>query len=103
MTPEQAEVWWATIDGQRRPVLIVTRGDVVPFLTRVLVAPVTRTVRGIPTELPLGPDDGLDVECCASFDNLQPVERRQLTSRVGALSPERRPELCRALRATADC
>jgi mRNA interferase MazF len=100
---EQGQVWWATADGQRRPVLIVTRGDVIPVLRRVLVAPVTRTVRGIPTEIPLGPDDGLDVECCASLDNLQPIDRHLLTSQIGALRPDRRPALCRALRAVADC
>ncbi|MGX6448608.1 type II toxin-antitoxin system PemK/MazF family toxin [Patulibacter sp. S7RM1-6] len=100
---DQGQIWWATADGQRRPVLVVTRGDVIPFLRRVVVAPVTRTVRGIPTEVPLGPDDGLAVECCASFDNLQPIDRRLLTEPAGRLAPERRPELCRALRALADC
>lgn len=68
-----------------------------------IVAPVTRTVRGIPTEVALGPDDGLPVECAASFDNLQPLGRHLLTSRVGGLSFDRRPEICRALRALADC
>lgn len=103
MSLEQGQIWWATADGQRRPVLIVTRENMLPLLRRVLVAPVTRTVRGIPTELSLGPDDGLPVECCASFDNLQSIDQRLLTEQAGALAPQRRPAFCRALRAVADC
>lgn len=100
--PRQCEVWWAEADDQRRPVLVVTRSDAIPVLTRVVVAPVTRTVRAIPTEVPLGPEQGLPDECAASFDNLQPINRRLLTERVGVLDPGRR-ELCRALTALADC
>lgn len=101
--PRQGEVWWAEAEDKRRPVLVVTRDDAIPVLRRVIVAPVTRSVRGIPTEVALGADDGLAVECAASFDNLQPVDRRLLTQRVGALSPPRRGEVCRALDALADC
>jgi mRNA interferase MazF len=96
-------VWWAEAEDKRRPVLVVTRSEAVPVLTWLLVAPVTRTVRGIPTEVPLGPAEGLAVDCAASFDNLQPIRRTFLTSRVGALDPVRRQELCSALRAMADC
>jgi mRNA interferase MazF len=72
-------VWWAEAEDKRRPVLIVTRSDAIPVLRRLVVAPVTRTVRGIPTEIALGSDEGMPVECVASFDNLQPVNRRLLT------------------------
>jgi mRNA interferase MazF len=51
--PLQGEVWWAQADDKRRPVLVVTRSDAIPVLTRLIVAPVTRTVRGIPTEIAL--------------------------------------------------
>ena len=84
-TPAQGEIWWAEAMDKRRPVLIVTRSEAVPVVTWVVVAPVTRTVRGIPTEIPLGPEHGLDERCVASFDNLQPVRRSFLTSRVGVL------------------
>lgn len=86
----------------RRPVLIVTRTEAVPVLTAVVVAPLTRTVRGIPTEIALGRDEGLSTACAASFDNLQRVRRSALTTRAGQLGP-RRMELCAALRALADC
>ncbi len=103
MEPRQGDVWWAEAEDRRRPVLVVTRTDAVPVLTWIVVAPVTRTVRGIPTEVALGADEGLAVECAATFDNLQPIRRSFLTSRAGALDPTRRFELCRALAALADC
>ncbi|MDP9183362.1 MAG: type II toxin-antitoxin system PemK/MazF family toxin [Actinomycetota bacterium] len=101
--PLQGEVWWAEAEDKRRPVLIVTRSEAIPVLTWIVVAPVTRTVRGIPTEVALGRREGLPDACAASFDNIQPIRRTFLTSRVGRLSPTRRRELCRALDAMADC
>jgi mRNA interferase MazF len=100
--PAQGEIWWAEAEDKRRPVLVVTRSEAIPVLTWVIVAPVTRTVRDIPTEIPVGPGEGLPVESAASFDNLQPIRRTFLTHRVGALSHPR-PEICRALSALADC
>lgn len=52
--PAQGEIWWAEAEGKRRPVLVVTRNEAVPVLTGIVVAPVTRTVRRIPTEILLG-------------------------------------------------
>jgi mRNA interferase MazF len=101
--PAQGEVWWAEAEDKRRPVLIVTRDEAIPVLIWVVVAPVTRTVRDIATEVALGPGEGLPVECAASFDNLQPIRRSFLTHRVGRLDDTRRSELCRALAALADC
>jgi mRNA interferase MazF len=96
-------VWWAEVEDKRRPVLVLTRSEAVPVLRWVLVAPVTRSVRPIPTHLPLGQAEGLTVPCAAAFDNLQPIRRAYLTERAGALDPSRRIELCGALRALADC
>lgn len=101
--PRQGEVWWARADDKRRPVLIVTRDEAIPVLARVLVAPITRTVRGIPTEVPLGDAEGMPVDSAASFDNLQPINRHAISERVGALGPARRSEICAALDALADC
>jgi mRNA interferase MazF len=100
--PRQGEIWWAEAEGKPRPVLVVTRSEAVPVLTWIVVAPVTRTARGIPTEIPVGPDQGLPVTSAASFDNLQPIRRAFLTRRVGALAHPR-SEICRALSALADC
>lgn len=102
-TPHQGEVWWAEAEDKRRPVLVVTRSEAVPALTWIVVAPVTRTVRGIPTEVALGPDGGLPEDCVASFDNLQPIRRSFLSDRVGRLGLDRRDAICAAVRALADC
>lgn len=102
-SPAQGEIWWADTEDKRRPVLVVTRSDAIPVLTRIVVAPVSRTVRGIRTEVELGPDEGLPEMCAASFDNVQPIRRSFLTRRVGRLSEARRDDLCRALSALADC
>jgi mRNA interferase MazF len=101
--PRQGEVWWAEAEDKRRPVLVVTRDDAIPVLRRLVVAPVTRTVRGIPTEVALGADEGLPVACAASIDNVQPINRRLLTQRLGQVPAARRDDLCRALNALADC
>ncbi len=101
--PRQGEIWWAEAEDKRRPVLVVTRSDAIAVLRTVVVAPVTRTVRGIPTEIGLGPESGLRDPCAASFDNLQPVGRTFLTERVGRLGVDGRLEICRALQALADC
>lgn len=101
--PRQGEVWWAQADDKRRPVLVVTRNDTIPVLSRFVVAPVTRTVRSIPTEVRLDPDDELPTECAASFDNLQPINRHLLTERLATLEARRRHEICDALAALADC
>lgn len=101
--PAQGEIWWATAEGKRRPVLVVTRNEAIPVLNRVLVAPVTKAVRRIPTEISLGFDEGLDVECAATLDSLQPISKKLLTARAGKLGASRRREICTALAAVIDC
>ena len=100
--PLQGEIWWAETEEKRRPVLVVTRSEAVPVLTGIIVAPVTRTVRDIPTEIRLGEAEGLLVECAASFDNLQRIRRSALAEQIGDLG-SRRQQICAALRARADC
>ena len=102
MTPAQGDIWWAEAEDKRRPVLVVTRSEAIPVLNWIVVAPVTRTVRGIPTEIPLDTEHGLDVPGAASFDNIQPIRKTFLTRRIGSL-PLPRPGICRALSALADC
>jgi mRNA interferase MazF len=100
--PRQGDIWWAEAEDKRRPVLIVSRDVAAAHLNRVVVAPVTRTVRSIPTEIALGTDEGLDVECAASFDNLGPQPVSMLTRRIGRLH-DARSRICHALAALADC
>lgn len=100
--PRQGDIWWAEAEDKRRPVLIVSRDIAAAHLNRVVVAPVTRTVRSIPTEIALGAEEGLDVDCAASFDNLGPQPIGALTRRIGHLH-EARSRICNALAALADC
>lgn len=102
--PRRGEVWWGEIaDVGRRPFLVMTRSAAIPVLHSVLAAPITRTVRYIPTELLLGPDDGMPTECAASFDNLRVVPKALLVERVCTLDPVRMAGACRALRTAVDC
>jgi mRNA interferase MazF len=104
MTPKQGEIWrWEPEDVKARPVLILTRDDVIALLSDIVVAPVTRTRRDIPTEVRLGRESGLRVDCAASFDNVFAASRAHLTHRVGELPGDRRHELCDAMRAVLDC
>jgi mRNA interferase MazF len=81
----------------------MTRSAAIPVLNTVLAAPITRTVRGIPTEVRLGVDDGMPTDCAASFDNLRVIPKAYLVDRVCSLDSTRMIEACRALRAAVDC
>jgi mRNA interferase MazF len=97
-------VWWGELaDVGRRPFLVMTRTTVIPVLNSLLAAPITRTVRDIPTEVHLGPDDGMPTDCAASFDNLRVVPQAHLVERVCVLDPTRMIDVCAALRAAVDC
>lgn len=102
--PARGEIWWGEApDSKRRPYLVLTRDSAIPVLRTILVAEITRTVRGIPTEVPLGPEEGLPSLCVASFDNVLTFPKAMLVRRLGALSITRKDEPCEALRAALDC
>ena len=102
--PARGEIWWGEVpDLKPRPYLVLSRDPAIPVLRRIMVAPVTRRMRGIPTEVPLGAPEGLPVECVASLDNLMTIRKALLTRRIGALAHERHGEPCDALRAATDC
>lgn len=98
----QGDVWWAEAEDKRRPVLVVTRTEALAVLSWVVVAPVTRTARGIPTEIDVGESVGLPAQGVASFDNLQPIRKAFLTTRLGSID-DPRIAICQALQALADC
>jgi len=82
---------------------VLTRDAAIPALANVVVALVTTRVRGIPSEVPLGPEDGLPRPCVISLDNLRTVPKSQLVEPITTLGPERLPALCGALRHATDC
>lgn len=100
----RGEIWWGeSPDDKGRPFLVVSRDGANAVMQRVLVAPVTSRIRSVPSELPLGPDDGLPRDCVASFDNLQPMPRAMLVRRVGAVDPTRIHLICDVAAATLAC
>jgi mRNA interferase MazF len=102
--PERDEIWLVKVpDRPARPYLVLTRDEAIPVLRRIVAAPLTRTIRGIPTELPLGPDEGLAIGCVASFDNIETVPKTGFTRRIGAVGANRRHEVCRTLANVVDC
>ena len=104
MDVARCELWWGESPNEKgRPYLIVSRDAANAVMQRVLVAPVTSRVRGIPSELTLGPDEGLPRDCVASFDNVRPFPKSMLVRKLGELSARRRYELCRVAAATLDC
>jgi mRNA interferase MazF len=102
--PERGDVWFADVPGdKRRPVVVLTRNSVLPRLRTILVAPVTTRVREIPTEVLLGPPQGLPRRCVANFDNILPLPKERLLERVGRLGAEELRRACAAARFAIQC
>lgn len=90
--------WYAfAAPDKRRPVLVLTRDSAIPVLNAITIAPITSTVRDIPTEVVLGPEDGLPAVCAANFDNVQTVPKHKLGERISRLHPSRLAEAAKAL------
>lgn len=99
----RGEVWWAATIGGDRPVLVLTRDPVADRIDAVVVALCTRTVRGVQSEFPLGPADGMPEPCVASFDNLHTLRRSSFRSRITRIGPERMHDACSALARALGC
>lgn len=100
----QSELWlMETPNRKRRPVLVVSRDEVIPVLNNIVVAPVTSTIRDIPTCVPVGPDEGIEHDSVAAFDNLAAVPKSVLTVRLGSLGVGGQRQICAALAAMANC
>ena len=93
----------STTPAGRRPHLVLTRDSAIRHLTRVLGVPATRTIRGIPSEIELGPDDGLPDRCVLSFDNIRVVRKSYFVERICELGPEQMDRVCRALNVATGC
>ena len=82
--------------------LVLTRDSALSFLGEVTVAPITSTVRDIPSEVPLGRADGMPRDCAVNLDHLQTVPRKRLGPAVTKLGPERMRDVARARRFALD-
>jgi mRNA interferase MazF len=88
---------------KRRPVLVLSRADVIGLLHTVMVAPVTSTIYGAPSEVIVGPEEGLKHQSAINLDHVQTVERSRLVSYVGSLDASKMRAVCRALAIATGC
>jgi mRNA interferase MazF len=100
----RGEVWFAATPGGDRPVLVITRDPVAGRIGSVVVAALTRTKRGLVSELELSPaDDGVPTACVVNFDNLHTLPTHMLRHRVAQLSDRRMAQACRMLNDAVGC
>jgi mRNA interferase MazF len=98
------EVWWMEhADAGRHPACILTRQAAIPVLRTLLVAPATTRVRGIPTEVRLGPEDGMPRECALTLDNIAPIPKGLLTEKITSLGAAKLAEICQAVNIAVGC
>ena len=88
---------------KERPALILTRRSALGHLARVTVAPITSTIRGVPSEVALGTEDGLKQPCAVNLHNVVTVAKDGLGRRVAQLGAERMREVCAALAFALEC
>jgi len=86
-----------------RPVVVLTRDSAISYLSTVTVAPITSTIRGVPSEVTLGDDDGMKAPCAVNLHNTLTVSQDRLGKRVARLSGLRMNEICAALRFSLGC
>ena len=101
---KRGEIWFAATPGGDRPVLVLTRDPVAGRIGTVVVATLTRTERGLVSELKLRRErDGVPTDCVVNFDNLHTIPRAALRRRVAQLAAPRVAAACRALRDALSC
>lgn len=102
---QRGEIWFAAVPGGGdRPVLVLTRDPVADRTERIVVATLTRTRRGLVSELPLtAAADGVPSDCVVSFDNLHTLPRAALRRHIATISVGRMARACSALRAAVGC
>ena len=100
----RGEVWWVERpEAGRRPHLILTREAAVPMLTTLIAVPATRRIRGIDTEVELGPEDGMLDRCALTLDNLRAIHKEYFIRPICTLSSERMAKVCKALDHATGC
>jgi len=86
-----------------RPVVVLTRDSAIAYLATVTVAPITSTIRGVPSEVLLNEEDGMKAACAINLHNPVTVHQEKLGKRVAQLSSARMNEICAALRFSLGC
>jgi mRNA interferase MazF len=91
------------LPDKRRPVIVLTRDSATAYLSTVTVAPITSTIRGVPSEVVLNEEDGMKAPCAVNLHNAVTISQDRLGRRVGRLSSLRMSEICAALRFSLGC
>lgn len=101
----RGEIWLFAFGApnKRRPVVVLTRQEILPHLSSVCVAPITTVIRDIPTEVVVGEECGLKQRCAVNLDNLATVPKAGLKTFVGTLPPRVLDEACAALGFALGC
>ena len=96
---KRGEVRWYRFarPDKKRPVLVLSRDSVLAYLGEATIAPITTTIRDIPSEVPLGPEDGVPRPCAVNCDHLQSVSKAKLGKLVTRLPTDRMKEVSRAV------
>ena len=96
---KRGEIRWYRfrLPDKRRPVLILTRSEVIDRLNEIIVVPVTRTIRGLTTEVVLSTDDGMPTVCALNFDHVALAQRDRIGTALCSLPESRWIEVRRAL------
>ncbi|MHB8293641.1 MAG: type II toxin-antitoxin system PemK/MazF family toxin [Acidimicrobiales bacterium] len=101
---QRGEIWFAATPGGDRPVLVLTRDPVASRIGAVVVVALTRTRRGLVSELDLTVrHDQVPTDCVANFDNVHTLARESFRRKIAALSPSRMAQVCRVLIAACGC
>ena len=88
---------------KRRPVLVLSRQNVIPLLRTVMVAPITSAIHGVPSEVPIGVEHGLKHDSAVNLDHVQTVNQSRLKTFVSRLDSDVMKEVCLALAAATGC
>jgi mRNA interferase MazF len=98
------QIWWVDLPGDNlRPVVVLTRRRIAPRLSRVVVAPVTSSIRGIATEVSLGHREGLREGSVANLDNTMLVPTSVFLRQIGRVADSRWSEFCAAMNRVMAC
>jgi len=100
----QGEIWWVNLPAPagRRPALIITRSSALPHLSNVTVAPLTRTARGIASEVRLTRTDRVPTDCVVSLENILTIPQALVQKQITMLKPARMLEVFSAIRFVFD-
>ena len=101
----RGEIWLLTLPSpdRRRPVLVLSRPSLLSVLHTATVAAITSTLRGAPTEVTVGPEDGLKQVSCVNLTNVFTVRKSELRNYVGHLSAQKMRDVCHALNIACGC